>query len=86
MEATMGCPIEASMAMARGMQNLTQSLSHSTIMVITSNHMEDMVSPIIATMDMARGTLRLKQTQVTTKEMPRLNLKPSITMAIIPRV
>jgi len=87
MEATMvGCPIAASMVMARGMQNPTQSLSHSIIMVITSNHMEDMVSPITASMDMARGTLRLKQIQVTTKEMLMLILRLSITMAIIPRV
>ena len=85
MEATMGCPIEASMAMARGMQNLTQSLSHSIIMVITSNHMEDMVSPITATMDMARGMLRLKQIQATTKEMLRLILRHSTTMDITPR-
>merc|ERR1719234_407973 len=74
MEATMGCPIEASMAMARGMQNLTQSLSHSITTVITSNHMEDMVSPITTIMDMVRGMLRLKQMQVTTKEMLRLIL------------
>jgi len=80
MEATMGCPIEASMAMARGMQNLTQSLSHSIIMVITSNHTEDMVSPITATMDMVRGMLRLKQIQATTREMLRLILRHSITL------
>merc|ERR1719234_1356423 len=80
MEVTMGCLIEASMAMAREMQNLTQSLSHSIIMVIISNHMEDMVSPITATMDMVRGTLRLKQMQDTTREMLRLILKPSTTM------
>jgi len=86
MEATMvGCPIEASMAMARGMQNPTQSLSHSIIMVIISNHMEDMVSPITATMDMARGTLRLKQIRVTTKEMLMLILRHSITMDTTPR-
>merc|ERR1719234_420299 len=85
MEATMGCPIEASMALGRGMQNLTQSLSHSIIMVITSNRTEDMVSPITATMDMARGMLRLKQIQVTIKEMLRLNLKPSTTMDTTPR-
>merc|ERR1719180_270691 len=85
MEATMDCPIEASMAMARGMQNPTQSLSHSIIMVITSNHMEDMVSPITATMDMVKGMLRPKQTQVTTKEMPRLILSHSTTMDTTPR-
>merc|ERR1719234_688695 len=85
MEVTMGCLIEASMAMAREMQNLTQSLSHSIIMVIISNHTEDMVNPITATMDMARGTLRLKQIQVTTKEMPRLILRPSTTMDTTPR-
>merc|ERR1719234_783379 len=81
MEATMECLIEASMAMVRGMQNLMQSLSHSIIVIIISNHTEeDMVSPITATMDMARGTLRLKQIQVTTKEMLRLILRHSVTM------
>jgi len=75
MEATMRCPIEAG-----GMQNLTQSLSHSIIMVITSNHTEDMVSPITATMDMVRGMLRLKQIQATTREMLRLILRHSITL------
>jgi len=78
-------PIEASMVMARGMQNLTQSLSHSIIMVIISNHTEDMASPITATMDMLRGMLRLKQTQATTKEMPRLILRHSITTDTTPR-
>jgi len=85
MEATMRWPTEASMTMGRGMQNLTQSLSHSIIMVITSNRMEDMVSPITATMDMARGMLRLKQIQATTKEMLRLILRPSTTMDTTPR-
>jgi len=73
-------PIEASMVMARGMQNLTQSLSHSIIMVITSNQMGDMVSPI---MDMVRGML--KQIQVTTRETLRLILRPSTTMDTTPR-
>merc|ERR1719234_1678691 len=85
MEATMECLIEASMAMVRGMQNPTQSLSHSIIMVITSNHVEDIVSPITATMDMVKGMLRLKQTQVTIKEMPRLILRHSITMVTTPK-
>jgi len=85
LEATMRWPTEASMAMARGMQNLTRSLSHSIIMVITSNHMEDIVSPITATMDMVRGMLRLKQIQATTREMLRLILRHSITMDITPR-
>merc|ERR1719376_1471104 len=80
MEATMECLIEASMAMVRGMQNLTQSLSHSIIMVITSNQMGDMVSPI---MDMVRGML--KQIQVTTRETLRLILRPSTTMDTTPR-
>merc|ERR1719234_1865820 len=79
MEATMECLIEASMAMVRGMQNLMQSLSHSIIVIIISNHMEDMVSPITATMDMARGLLNLNLMQM-------LTLRPFITMAIIPGV
>merc|ERR1719239_609299 len=58
MEAAMEYPIEASMAMARGMQSLTQILRHS-IMVIISNHMEGMVNPIGATMGMVRERLRL---------------------------
>jgi len=80
MEVTMGRPIEAG-----GMQNLMQSLSHSIITVITSNHMEDMVSPITATMDMARGMLKLKQIQATTKEMLMLILRHSTTTDTTPR-
>jgi len=85
MEATLGCHIEASMAMARGMQSLTQNLRHSIITVITSNHMEDMASPIGATMDMVRGMLRLKQMRVTTRERRRLILRHSTTMDTTPR-
>jgi len=85
MEATLGCHIEASMAMAREMRSLTQNLRHSIITVITSNRMEDMVSPIGATMDMVKGMLRLKQMQVTTRERLRLILRHSTTTDTIPR-
>merc|ERR1719430_2063532 len=85
MEATMECCIEASMAMARGMQSLTQILRHSIITVITSNLMEDMVSPIAATMDMAKGLQNLKQMQVTTRERLKLILRHSTITDTIPR-
>merc|ERR1719341_3231504 len=72
--------------MARGMQSLTQILRHSIITDITSNLMEDMVSPIAATMDMAKGLQNLKQMQVTTRERLKLILRHSTITDTIPRV